>query len=161
MLKRNVTLAVSGLFLLVGCQSQPDYTFSGRLLKPDGSPASGMSVIVTPASAAITGDPKGTVVTTDDGGGFTGSFANDMDGTDWPQVPLPQMPPLSGVYLWIYDRYQWKPIPVSINPLEERERCSGGQQIVLPTVNMLPVRLHRLDTVPAETAMPSSPTSTN
>jgi hypothetical protein len=143
---KRITLLVS--LLLVGCESQPDYTFSGRLLKPDGSPASGLSVMVTPASAALTGQPKGAVLTTDGGGGFSGNFANDMDGTDWARLPLPSMPPLAGVYLWVYDRYTWKPIPVSIDPLSERQRCPGGERIVLPTVTMPAA-------VPAVATMPS------
>jgi hypothetical protein len=153
MMKRCCLLL--GLFLLVGCQAQPDYTFSGRLLKADGSPASGVSVVVTPASAALTGQPKGTVLTTDDGGGFTGSFPNDMDSADWVQLPVKSMPPLAGVYLWVYDRYNWKPIPVSIDPMSERQRCPGGQRMVLPTVSLPQMRAKGPDTVPSVTTLPS------
>lgn len=146
---------MTGLVAFAGCQSSPDYTFSGRLLKADGSPASGMSVVVTPASAALTGEPEGTVLTTDEGGGFSGSFANDMDNFGRIRVPLTQMPPLAGVYLWVYDRYSWKPIPVSMDPVAERQRCPGGEQLVLPSVRLPQARDPKAETMPAITTIPS------
>jgi hypothetical protein len=125
--------------LLIGCGSQPpDYSYEGVLLLADGAPAANMQVVVAPASSIFRGMPQDAQqVTTDSSGHFSGGFGNDMDGHDWARLPLPAMPPLAGVYVWVLEDAGWKPIAVSLNTLtEQKQRAWGRDQISLPPVRL-------------------------
>jgi hypothetical protein len=125
-----------------GCGSPPpDYAYHGVLLHADGSPAANVQLVVAPASSIFRGIPKDSQqVTTDSAGHFSGGFGNDMDGHDWARLPLPAMPPLAGVYVWVQEDAGWQPIPVSLDTFtEQKQQGLGAQQILLPPVR-LPAR---------------------
>ena len=131
-LRASIVLTV----LICGCGSQPhDYTYQGVLLRPDGSPAAGVPVIVAPASAIFRPIPKeATQTTTDAGGRFTGGFPNDMDGDGWTRLPLSAVPPLPGVWLWVLQDSAWRPIAVSLDAMQQHQDCLGRQKIPMPPV---------------------------
>ena len=122
--------------LISGCGSPPhDYSYEGVLLRPDGSPAAGVPVIVAPASSIFRGIPReATQTTTDAAGHFTGGFPNDMDSNDWTRLPQTEVPPLPGVWLWVLQDSAWQPIAVSLDTMQQHQDCLGRQRIPMPSV---------------------------
>jgi hypothetical protein len=152
---RNLPLSLVFLALLGGCGSPPpDYSYKGVLVRPDGSPAAGVPVIVAPASTIFRGIPQDAAqTTTDSAGRFSGGFGNDMDGHDWARLPLPAMPPLSGVYVWVRQESGWQPIAVSLDTLtQQQQSCMGQQKITLP-----PVIVATANAPPATRPSPTQP----
>lgn len=155
MTRRWIGLCAGAVLCAAGCQTQADYQYRGRLLLSNGAPAADVQVAVTPPSSFIedSAAPADTV-TTDAHGYFQGGFANDMDGQGL-QYRMTEMPPLAGVCLWVRTEDQWRKVPVSLYTIAERQRCSGGERIALPTVTLpggpstLPV--NHLGTMPTVT----------
>ena len=120
--------------MICGCGT-PDYSYEGVLLRPDGSPAAGVPVIVAPASSIFRGIPReATQTTTDAAGHFTGGFPNDMDTNDWTRLPQTEVPPLPGVWLWVREDSTWRPIAVSLDTMQQHQDCLGRQKIPMPPV---------------------------
>lgn len=147
--------------LLAGCDFQSyHYDASGRLLYPDGEPATRVTVVLDGPFPSDTSSPhdssdferrmpseyvKSFKTETDNAGRFNARFvAGPLYSTLGASPPAPELPE---VYIWVNDRGQWRPTTVTLDRQMQKQAYPGRRHIDLPDVT-LPFSQTQPDTHP-------------